>query len=90
MVILAMTMTMTIHLNSVLLVHVASAGQYESFEHVQKNCVPRANNFLPYAHSKRLVIIFVTQLTCCILIIHTVYYIIHACNISDERNANVT
>ncbi len=39
LVILAMTMTMTINSNSVLLVRVASAGQYESFEHVQKVCV---------------------------------------------------
>ncbi len=33
-----LTMTMTINLNSVLLVRVASAGQYESFEHVQIFC----------------------------------------------------
>ncbi len=36
LVILAMTMTMTINSNSVLLVRVASAGQYKRFEHVQK------------------------------------------------------
>ncbi len=40
MVILAMIMTMTINSNSVLLIRVASAGWYESFEHVQKVCVP--------------------------------------------------
>ncbi len=40
-----MTMTMTIDSNSVLLVRVASAGRYESFEHVQKVCVPSVNNF---------------------------------------------
>ncbi len=34
LVILSMTMTMTINSNSVLLMRVASAGQYESFEHV--------------------------------------------------------
>ncbi len=45
LVILAMTMTMTINSNSVLSVHVASAGRYESFEHVQKICVPSTNNF---------------------------------------------
>ncbi len=45
LVILAMTMTMTIHSNSVLLMHVASAGQYESFEHVQTFCVHSTNNF---------------------------------------------
>ncbi len=44
LVILAITMTMTMDLNSVLLVSVASAGQYESFEHVQTFCVPGANN----------------------------------------------
>ncbi len=40
----AMTMTMTIDSNSVLLVRVASAGQYEVFEHVQKVWVPSTNN----------------------------------------------
>ncbi len=40
LVILAMTMTMTINSNSVLLARVASAGRYESFEHVQKVYVP--------------------------------------------------
>ncbi len=40
LVILAITITMTIDSNSVLLVHVVSAGQYESIEHVQKICVP--------------------------------------------------
>ncbi len=44
LVILAMTMTMTIDSNSVLLRRVVSAGQYKSFEHVQKFCVPDANN----------------------------------------------
>ncbi len=91
LVILIMTMTMTIHSNSVLLMRVASAGQYESFEHVQNFRVPSANNF----HSclcalKRVVIIFVAQLTCCILIILSLYYVIHACYISDEWSVNVT
>ncbi len=45
LIILAMTMTMTINLNSVLLMRVASAGRYESFEHVQKICVPTTNDF---------------------------------------------
>ncbi len=35
-----LAMTMTINWKSVLLVHVASAGRYESFEHVQKVCIP--------------------------------------------------
>ncbi len=43
-----------------------------------------------YAHWKRVVIIFVAQLTSCILVILTVYYVIRACNISDELSANVT
>ncbi len=44
LVIRAMTMTMTIDSNSVLLVRVALAGLYEVFEHVQKVCVPSTNN----------------------------------------------
>ncbi len=44
LVIRAITMTMTIDSNSVLLVHVASAGQHKVFEHVQKVCVPSMNN----------------------------------------------
>ncbi len=83
-----MIMTMTINSNSVLLVRVSSAGWYESFEHVQKVCVPTANNF--HSCLKHVVIIFVAQLTCCILVILTVYYVICACNISDEWSANVT
>ncbi len=34
-----------IHSNSVLLMHVGSAGLYESFEHVQKLCVASVNKF---------------------------------------------
>ncbi len=34
-----------IHSNSVLLMHIGSAGEYESFEHVQKLCVACANKF---------------------------------------------
>ncbi len=83
-----MTVTMTINSNSVLLDHVASAGWYESFEHVQNVCVPGANNF--HSCLKHVVIVNVAQLTCCILVILTVYYVIHACNISDERSVNVT
>ncbi len=91
LVILAMTMRMTIHSNSVLLMHVASAGQYESFEHVQKFVYPARIIFISaYAHWKLVVIVSVAQLTCCILVVLTVYYIIRACNISEERSANVT
>ncbi len=47
--------------------------------------------FIPaYAHWKHVVIVFVAELTCCILVILIVYYVIRACNISDERSANVT
>ncbi len=81
-------MTITINPNRVLLVCVASAGQYESFEHVQKVCVPSANNI--HYCLKRVVIVFIKQLTSCILVILTVYYVIRACNISDERTANGT
>ncbi len=63
--------------NQVLLICVVLAGR-----------VPRANNF--HSCLKRVVIIFVAQLTCCILVILTVYFIIHACNISDEWSANMT
>ncbi len=40
-----LAMTMTINLNSVLLVCVASADKYESFEHFQTFCVTSTNNF---------------------------------------------
>ncbi len=45
LIILAMTVTMTINSNSVLLIHVTSAGQHESFEHVQNFCLPSMYNF---------------------------------------------
>ncbi len=79
LVILAMTMTMTINSNSVLLIRVTLAGQHESFEH--------ANTFHSWLCTlKTVVIFFVAQLTCCILVILTVYYIICACNISLENS----
>ncbi len=43
-----------------------------------------------YAHWKRVVIVFVAQFACCILVILTVYYVIRACNISNELSVNVT
>ncbi len=77
--------------NSVFHICVTLAGQHECFEHVQNFCVPSANTFIPgYVHCKYVVIFFVTQLMCCILVILTVYYIIRACNISDVRSVNVT
>ncbi len=78
LVILTMKMTMTIYSNSVLLMHVASASQHKGFEHVQKLCVPIVNNF----HSclcalKSVIIVFVTQLTCCILVILNTTSFVH-------------
>ncbi len=53
-------------------------------------CKPARIIFIPaYVHWKRVVIVFVAQLTCCILVVLTVY-VIRACNISDELSANVT
>ncbi len=75
LVILAMTMTMTINSNSVLLIRLASAGRYESFEHVQNVCVPgRAQH--EYFFWKHVVIFFVAQLTCSILVILTVFVVV--------------
>ncbi len=72
LVILEMTLIMTINSNSGLLMRVASAGQYESFEYVQTLCVPSKNNFCSCLCAlKNLVIVFVAQLTCCILVILT-------------------
>ncbi len=90
LVILAMTMTMIMNLNSVLLIRVTSAGQ-----HMFKTFVfPMRILFIPgYAHWKRVVIFFVAQLMCCILDILTVYSVIRACNISQEKcewGVNVT
>ncbi len=75
MIILAMTMT--INSNSVLLMHVVSADQYESFEHVQKCVEPVRIIFIcAYAHRKRVVIVFVAQLACCILVVLTVFLVV--------------
>ncbi len=55
LVTLAMTMTMTINSNSVLLVCVASAGQFESFEHVQKfRVMPKSHGAESTAERGRL------------------------------------
>ncbi len=43
--------------------------------------------FIPaYAHWECVVIVFVAQHTCCILVILTLYYVIHGCNISQENS----
>ncbi len=87
LVILAMTLTMTINSNSVLLVHVTSLGQHK--KNMFKTFVfPMHILFiLGYVHWKCVVIFFVAQLKCCILVILTLYYVIHACNISQENSA---
>ncbi len=81
LVILAMTMTITINLNSFLLVRVASAGQYESFEHVQNFCAPRTNNFhsclcalktCSYRLFRTACVLYSSR-SYCILIVLTVY-----------------
>ncbi len=63
-----------IHSNSVLLMLVGSAGEYESFEHVQKLCVASANKF----HS--CLCVFVAQLTYCILVILTIFLLYSGCS----------
>ncbi len=52
LVILAMTMAMRINLNSVLLMHVAWAGWYESFKHFHKFVYLARIIFIPayYGH----------------------------------------
>ncbi len=66
LVILEMAMTMTINSNSVLLVHVASADRYESFEHVQIFCVPSTNTF----HSWLCTLKTCSYLLCCSAYMH--------------------
>ncbi len=70
---------------------VCSIGKpYGNFEHVQRFVYPAGIIFiLAYAHWECVVIVFVAQLVCCILVILTVYYVICACNISDEWSVNV-
>ncbi len=69
---------------------VASAALYESFEHVQKKIVYPVRIIFILAYWECVVIVFVEQRTCYILLIFTVYYVIRACNIWDEQSANVT
>ncbi len=78
---------MTINSNSVLLIRVTWAG-HNMFK---RFVYPGWIIFIPaYVHWKPVVIFFVTKLMCCILVILTIYYVIRACNISDEWSANVT
>ncbi len=70
-----------IHSNSVLLIRVGLAGEYESFEHVQKLCVASRNKFYSWLmHWQRVAIVFVAQLTCCILVILTVFLLYSGCS----------
>ncbi len=79
-----MTITMTISSNSVLLMHVALAGQYESFEYVKKKCVPSANNFHSCLYALKMCSyhlcctanVLYSSCSYCILVVLTVYYAI--------------
>ncbi len=84
LVILAMTMTMTIDSNSVLLMSVVSAGQYKCFEHVQKFCVPGANKLHSCLCALRMcsyrvcrtAYVLYSSHSNCILVVLTVHYVI--------------
>ncbi len=70
-----------IHSNSVLLIRVELAGQYESFEHVQKLCVASTNKFHScLTHWQRVAIVFVSQRKCCILVILTIFLLYSCCS----------
>ncbi len=56
-----------LYIRGVLLMRVGSAGEYESFEHV-------------YVCWERVVIVFVSQRTCCILAILTVFVLHSGCS----------
>ncbi len=88
MVIRAMTMTMTIHLNSIILVRVASMkflNMFKMFVWLARISFIRGDT-----HGERVVIVFVAQLTCCIPV-DSHCTIGHSCKyISHERSANVT
>ncbi len=70
-----------IHSNSVLLMRFGSAGKYQSFEHIQTFCVANANKFhFCLCALKCVVILFVAQLMCCILVILTVFLLYSGSN----------
>ncbi len=70
-----------IHSNSVLLVRVGLAGEYESFEHVQKLRVASTNNFHScLMHWQHVAIVFATQLTYSILVIRTIFLLYSGCS----------
>ncbi len=70
-----------IHSNCVLLIRVGLAGEYESFEHVQKLRVASTNKFHScLTHWQLVAIVFVAQLTYCILVIHTIFLLYSGCS----------
>ncbi len=69
------------HSSPFLSIRIGSVGKYESFEHVQNICVASTNKFhSAYAHWKRVFIMFVAQLTCCILVILTIFLLYSGCS----------
>ncbi len=70
---------------------VASAGQYESFEDVQKFGVPSANNFQSCLCALKTCSYRLCGTAYVLYSSHSnLYYVIRACKVSDKRSANVT
>ncbi len=77
LVILAMPMTLTINSSSVLLVRVALAGCYESFQHVKFFCVPSTNNFHSCLCALKTCSYFLCRTAaCCIVVVFTVFLVV--------------
>ncbi len=81
LIILAMTMTMTINSNSVLLIPCSfgrSAWKFWTCSKIScsQQCPAQILFIRGYAHWKRVVIFFVTQLAYCILVIRTVFLVV--------------
>ncbi len=79
LVILAMTMTMPINSNSALHFHVTSAGQNESFEHVQNFHAPNVNSFHSWLCALK---------TCSYLLCHTAYAPVPLSRIYSRTSTN--
>ncbi len=72
---------LSIRINSVHFIRVGLAGEYESFEYVQKLCVASTNKFHScLTHWQRVAIMFVAQLTCCIPVILNVFLLYSGCS----------
>ncbi len=70
-----------IHSNTVLLIRLGLAGKYESFEHVQKLCVASTNEFHScLTNCQCVAIVFIAQLTYCILVIRTIFLLYSGCS----------